>query len=78
MGCDVDVGDLLLGLFVTRGVGVETCFGGVGLGGQHSVGRRIFYRDDEVRVMGRAVLLGVKEDIKTLRGGSEGVGGMGV
>jgi len=78
VGCDFDVGDLLPGLSSTRGKGVEACFDGVGLGGKHSVGRRILYGDDEVCVLGRCVLLGVREDIRPIRGGSEGVGGLGV
>jgi len=78
VGCSVDVGDVLSGLSSARGGGVEACFGWVGLSGQHSVGRQILYRDDEVCVPGGAVLLGVREDIRSDRGGPEGVRGLRV
>jgi hypothetical protein len=66
VGCDVYVDDLLLGLSSARDGGAETCFDGVGFGGKHSVGRRIFDGDDEVCVMGRGVLLGVREDVRSV------------
>jgi len=78
VGCDVDVGDLRPRLSSARDVDGEACFDGVGLSGHHSVGRRIFYRDDEVCVLRRADLLGVRENIRSARGFSEGVGGMDV
>ena len=63
LGCDVDGGDLLPSLSSACGGGGEECFSEIILSGQHSIGRRIIYRDDEVRVLGRAVLLGVRDDL---------------
>ncbi len=70
MGCDVDGGDLLPGLSSACGGGVEGRSDGVVLIGQHSVDHRVFNRDDEVGVLGRVVLLGVGEDVCTVRGGT--------
>ena len=78
MGCDVDGGDLLSGLSSACDGGVEGCFDGVVLSGKHSIDRRVFNRDDEVGVLGRDVLLGVGEDVRTVRGGTEEDVGMGV
>ena len=50
---------------------VEDRFVGVVLGGQHSIGRRVFNRYDEVGVLGGVILLGVREDVGTVRGGTE-------
>ena len=78
MGCDVDGGYMLPGLSSGCGGGVEGSFDGVGLGGQHSIGRRVVDRDDEVGVLGGVVLLGVGEDVGTVRGGTEEDGGVKV
>ena len=78
MGCDVDVGDLLSGLFFARGECVEACFDWVGLAGQHRVGYRIFDGDDEVCVLGGGVLLGVRDNERSVRGSAKGIGGIGV
>ena len=78
MGCDVDGGYLMSGLSSGYGGGVEGRFDGVSLGGQHRVGRRVFNRDDEIGVLGGVVLLGVREDVGTDRGGTEEDGGVGV
>ena len=78
MGCDLDMGDLLPGLSSACGVGVEGCFDGVLLGGQHSIGHRVLYRDDEVGELCRDVLLGVGEDVGSIRGGTREDGGLGV
>ena len=78
MGCDVDGGDLLPGLSSACGGGVEGRFDGVVMGGQHGIGRRVFKRDYEVGVLGGVVLLGVGEDVLTVRGGTEEDGGVGV
>ena len=75
VGCDVDGGDLLPS---ACGVGVQGRFDGVVLSGQHSIGRRVFNRDDEVGNLGRVVLLGVGEDVGTVRGGTKEDGGVGV
>ncbi len=71
VGCDVGVGDQLRDLSFARGGGAETYFDGVSLGGKHSVCRRILDGDDTVCVLGRGVLLGVREDIRSARGGSD-------
>ena len=78
VGCDDYGGDLLPSLSSTCDGGVEACFNGVVLSDQHSTCRRICYRYDEVRVQRRAVLLGVIENIGSVRGGPESVGGLGV
>ncbi len=78
MGCDSDGGDLLPGLSSACGGGVKGRFDGVVLGGQHSIDRRVFNRDNEVSVLGRVILLGVGEDVGTVRGGTEEDGGVGV
>ncbi len=74
MDCDVDRGDLLPGLSSACGIGVEDHFDGVVLGGQHSIGRRVFDRDDENGVLGRIILLAVGEDVGTIRPGRHGGG----
>jgi hypothetical protein len=68
---DVDEGDLLPGLSSTYGGGVEACFDGVVLSGEHSIGRQVCHREDEVRVLEGAVLLGVGDYERSVRGGSE-------
>ena len=78
MGCDVDGGDLLPGLSSACGVGLEGRFDGVVLGGQHSIGHRVFNRDHEVGVLCRIILLGVGENVGTIRGGTEEDGGVRV
>ncbi len=78
VGCDVDGIDLLPGLSSACGVGVEGRFNGVVMGGQHIIGCRVFSRDDEVGVLGRVFLLGVGEDVGTVRGGTEEDGGLRV
>ena len=78
VNCVVDGGDLLSGLSSACGVGVEGRFDGIGLGGPHSIDRRELNRDDEVSVLSRIVLLGVGEDVGTIRGGTEEDGGVGV
>ena len=72
------MGDQVPSMSSARGGGVEACFDGVRFGGKHSVGRRILDGDDEVCVPGRGVLLGVRDDVRSVRGGSGGVGGLGV
>ena len=78
MGCHVDVGDLLSGLSSARGEGAEACFDGVGLGGQHRVGHRIINKDAEVCMLRKGVLLGVIDYVRSIRGSSKGLGGLGV
>ncbi len=68
MGCDVDGSDLLSGLSSACGGGVEGRFDGVAMGGQHSMRRRVCYRDDEVGVLGSVVFLGVGEDVGAVGG----------
>ena len=78
MGCDVDVGDLLSGLFFARGEGVETGFDWVRLGGQHRISHWILDGDDEVCILGGGALLGMRDDERSVRGSSKDIGGMGV
>jgi hypothetical protein len=78
MCCDVDVGDMLSGMSFARGEGVEACFDWVGLVGQHQVGHRIFDGDDEVCMLGGGVFLGMRDDERSVRGSSKGIGGLGV
>ena len=78
MGCDVYGGDLLPGFSSACGVGVEGRFDGVVLGGLHSIGRRVFNRDDKDGVLGKFILRGVGEDVCTIRGGTEEDGGVRV
>ena len=76
VGGDVDGGDLLPGLSSACGVGVEGRFDGAVLCSQHSISRRVFNLDDKVGVLGRIILLGVGEDVGTIRGGTEEDGGV--
>ena len=78
MGCDVDVVDLLPDLSSDCGGVVEASFVSVVLSGKHSIGRRVLHRDDEVYVLGGVVLLGVGEDERSVRGGSESYSGLRV
>ena len=75
MGRDVDGGNLPSGLSSSCCGGAESSFDGVGLGGQHSICRRVGDRDDVVGELGGVVFLGVGEDEGTVWGCSEeGVG----
>ena len=76
--CDVDGGDMLLDLSFACGGGVEACFDGVVLGGQHSIGLRVLYRDAEVSELSGAVRLGMGDDVGSIRGGTEEDGSLGV
>ena len=78
MGCDVNGGDLLPSLSSACGVDIEGRFDRVVFSSQYSIGRRIFNRDDEVGVLDIIVLLGVGEDVGTIRGGTEEEDGVGV
>ena len=63
VGCDVNEGDPLPKFSSACGGGDEACFDGVVLSGQHSVGHRVLYRDDEVCELSGAALIGVGEDV---------------
>ncbi len=78
MGCNVDKGDMLPGLPSASCGGGEACFDGVVLSGQHCIGHRVLYRDYDIGELCGAVLLGVREDVSTIRCGSEVIGGMGM
>ena len=71
VGCEVDGGNLLYGMASSCGCGVEACFDGIILSGEHRIGCRFFSRDDEVCMMGGVVLLGVGEDERSVRGSSK-------
>ncbi len=78
MGSNFYKGDLLPSLSSASCGGDEACFDGVVLSGQHSIRHRVFYRDYEVSELSGDVLLGVGENISSIRCGSEVVGGLGM